>query len=426
MSKTLPPGVPVKNGKPDLPAGIRLRGKKLFVDKARTIEGQLYRFTATCDNYYDAVTKAADFVKKLDRIEKGDVEDVPSRNFDWTLDKALREIIKKPTPIGWANIASQDKVEGHIRQAERFFGTNRLLRSLVKKDMEDFAEHLMASGNSNATVNRKMTSLSKLLGFAEDQSLDERTQKKLYKKINFPPKLTEYSKERRIFRLDPEAGIDEEKEILSYFRRGGDVDGYDVTAFGLDTGLRNSEIWGLHRDDINFTQKYLEVRGVYVATIKRRKTKGGKPRVVPLTERAVEILKRRLMSHGDSPFPFDNSWIDRKWDRMKLDLKKLDNEPEYELFTFYCTRHTCCTRLLQRGVDPIRVQKWMGHKDLTTTLRYLHLIHKDLDEARDVLEQPSVVPKKDASALVSELVETLKEEGGQDAIKQLKTLLDQL
>ena len=26
-----------------------------------------------------------------------------------------------------------------------------------------------------------------------------------------------------------------------------------------------------------------------------------------------------------------------------------------------------------RGIDPRTVQKWMGHRDLTTTLRYAHV-----------------------------------------------------
>ena len=36
-------------------------------------------------------------------------------------------------------------------------------------------------------------------------------------------------------------------------------------------------------------------------------------------------------------------------------------------------RHAFCSHGLMMGVDPRTMQKWMGHKDLATTLRYAHV-----------------------------------------------------
>ena len=36
-------------------------------------------------------------------------------------------------------------------------------------------------------------------------------------------------------------------------------------------------------------------------------------------------------------------------------------------------RHAFCSHALMRGIDPRTVQKWMGHRDLTTPLRYAHV-----------------------------------------------------
>ena len=37
-------------------------------------------------------------------------------------------------------------------------------------------------------------------------------------------------------------------------------------------------------------------------------------------------------------------------------------------------RHAFCSHALMQGIDPRTVQKWMGHKDLNTTLRYAHVL----------------------------------------------------
>ena len=36
-------------------------------------------------------------------------------------------------------------------------------------------------------------------------------------------------------------------------------------------------------------------------------------------------------------------------------------------------RHAFCSHTLLQGIDPRTVQKWVGHKDLKTTLGYAHV-----------------------------------------------------
>lgn len=46
-------------------------------------------------------------------------------------------------------------------------------------------------------------------------------------------------------------------------------------------------------------------------------------------------------------------------------------------------RHTYATSLLRRGVDIHVVQRPIGHSNITTTIRYLHLCDADLADAVD-------------------------------------------
>jgi integrase len=59
--------------------------------------------------------------------------------------------------------------------------------------------------------------------------------------------------------------------------------------------------------------------------------------------------------------------------------------------TFQQLRHTFCSHVQMQDVPPIEVQKWMGHKDLRTTLRYSHTSasHEKASMARFSYESPA-------------------------------------
>jgi site-specific recombinase XerD len=54
---------------------------------------------------------------------------------------------------------------------------------------------------------------------------------------------------------------------------------------------------------------------------------------------------------------------------QKLGLKR---------FGFHRLRHTFATEYLRRGGDVVRLSRTLGHTQITTTMRYLHLLTEDL------------------------------------------------
>ena len=56
----------------------------------------------------------------------------------------------------------------------------------------------------------------------------------------------------------------------------------------------------------------------------------------------------------------------------------------------HALRHTCASRLIQRGVGVALVQSVLGHKTLSMTMRYAHLAPTNLTDAMKVLEQGTV------------------------------------
>ncbi len=49
-------------------------------------------------------------------------------------------------------------------------------------------------------------------------------------------------------------------------------------------------------------------------------------------------------------------------------------------------RHTFCTRLHQKGIEPFTIKGLAGHKSLNTTMKYIKIENKEEIDAIDRLE----------------------------------------
>jgi len=57
---------------------------------------------------------------------------------------------------------------------------------------------------------------------------------------------------------------------------------------------------------------------------------------------------------------------------LRRAFRKAVKNSGIEHFRFHDLRHTFGSRLAQRGVDLFTISRLMGHKDVNTTMRYLH------------------------------------------------------
>ncbi|WP_338666613.1 tyrosine recombinase XerC [Pseudodesulfovibrio methanolicus] len=136
------------------------------------------------------------------------------------------------------------------------------------------------------------------------------------------------------------------------------------------SGLRISEAIGLDLNDVD--SDVIRVTG-----------KGSKERIVPLSDAAVERI-RRYMSQRHA-FLKDNyaeqalflssragKRLDRRQaNRIVAKLAKLAGLPK-DVHP-HMLRHSFATHMLEAGADLRSVQELLGHENLTTTQRYTHL-----------------------------------------------------
>ena len=164
------------------------------------------------------------------------------------------------------------------------------------------------------------------------------------------------------------------REVVKGFLHLDKIDHWGATAILIDTGFRTGELWRVTSEHVDLNR----------GCITLWQTKSGKPRTVPMTARVQEITSRRMRHYPTGPlFPEGSKeWYRNGWDRVRQLMHK-ENDPE---FVPHALRHTCCSRLVQRGVPLTHVQAWMGHKTIQTTMRYAHLMPHDLFTAVAVLE----------------------------------------
>ena len=158
------------------------------------------------------------------------------------------------------------------------------------------------------------------------------------------------------------------------------------------TGMRRSEVAHLKIADIDSERMMIRVdRG-----------KGGKSRDLPLTPALLETLReywrwrkpqlylfpsRSRRCRADQPISDKTLWIACREATRHAQLRKR--------VTPHTLRHSWATHLLEGGTDLRTIQVLLGHGDLETTAKYLHLSAKHLHAVRNPVESIALSNVKD-------------------------------
>lgn len=153
----------------------------------------------------------------------------------------------------------------------------------------------------------------------------------------------------------------------------------------FSTGLRVSELTKLNRDKIDLDRREFGIIG-----------KGGKARVVFLSQRATDWLIKYLNERDDH---FKPLFIHHKGlmnpvtpdEKMRLTprsvqrmIKKYSHKMKLPIeVTPHVMRHSFATDLLNAGADIRSVQEMLGHKNISTTQIYTHVTNKQLREIHE-------------------------------------------
>ena len=132
---------------------------------------------------------------------------------------------------------------------------------------------------------------------------------------------------------------------------------WPIVVFAIETGMRRSEILGLTWENTS-----LERQLTYLPL-----TKNGTSREVPLSTKAVDILRdQRSRQDTPTPFPVNANAFRLAWERLRKRADLCD-------LRFHDLRHEAISRFFELGLSIPEVALISGHKDAKMLFRYTHL-----------------------------------------------------
>jgi len=259
----------------------------------------------------------------------------------------------------WVNSRSNIKLQANAQLVIDHLGEDLNIKEINAEKIRGLMKHFTDLGNSGGTINRKMSTLSVMLTYAEDQGLLETTPR--------VPRRREA--DHRVRFMTP----DEEAAALAYCEHHGQLALADFIAIAIDTGFRKNEVLKLNLADC--VDNY--------AVLHAGSTKSGKARSVPLTRRVRAIVEKRKALKYTKLFPdLSDPMLRKRWDSLRDYMGKTEDIQ----FVIHMLRHTCASRLAQSGKNATFIQNWMGHSSIMVTQRYMHLAPRALEDGLEALE----------------------------------------
>jgi len=265
----------------------------------------------------------------------------------------------KPSEVRSKNIIFENHLEPR-------FGP-MTLDKIVTPEVASFRADLVAIPLSKKRINNILAVLSKPMKYAVDCEL-----------ISKAPRIGMFKVERpEIVAWD----FDQYVRILAAAKAESE-EWYAGTCLAGEAGLRVGEIKALRwREDVDMVAKTITIN--FQTRNKETTTpKGRTRRTIPMTARLHEALKRMsVIREGLVVRNFDGTA--KTDDQADKAMGRICRRAKLPRRLFHTLRHTFGTHAALFGVNPWRLQAWLGHKRIDETMLYVHVAEahpRDLPE----------------------------------------------
>jgi site-specific recombinase XerD len=254
---------------------------------------------------------------------------------------------------------------GYLRMW-RFFVEERQVLEVVdlkRQHVLDYVDKRLDEGYSITGVNKDLRDLRSFLFFLLDEGYTLPQSLLRIPCLKQPEPLPRYLTDEQVGKLREgfEREIRESK-LESHLRLA--LLGRAAFYLLWQGGMRLGEVEELRLEDLDLVQKRLSVQD----------GKGRKDRTVYLPETAIHALQEYLaVRGGGTPGSGDHVFLYRnaplRKDLIRGRLNAIGDKVGVKVFP-HRLRHTCATQLLNAGCRVTSIQRFLGHKELSSTMIY--------------------------------------------------------
>lgn len=243
---------------------------------------------------------------------------------------------------------------------------NVQMKALQKHQVQEIVTKRIAQGMAQNTASVFVTYWNALVNYC------------VRKKLSPGPKLDRVQSKRTRFRV---ITVEEEAAMSAatcphaqYPGKNPNTDAMrqdnqDILVCLLHLGARINEAQNLRWVDIDFEQN----------TILVHRLKRGDDCLLVMTAALRAVMERRYKSRDAKwvfPTKANNPRTNTGW--VKTIAARAGISLDAGKITSHTFRHSCATRLLRAGMDITKVQKFLGHKCISSTLVYLHALPSEV------------------------------------------------
>ena len=243
------------------------------------------------------------------------------------------------------------------------------LADVKRQHLLDFIDQRLAAGYAASGINADLRNFHGFLRFLQEQGYPVAQSLLRLPGLKQPEPLPKFLTDEQVrwLRDDFEARVAQAKDL----RRRRDAL-LDRAAFYLlwQSGMRLGEVEELRLEDLDLAGRRLAVR----------LSKGLKDRFVYMTDTTIRAVREYLEVRGPGPtdhvFLFRNQPLckDLLRDRVQAAGKRVGVK-----VSPHRLRHTAATQLLNAGCPVTSIQKFLGHKNLNTTMGYARAHDKTVE-----------------------------------------------
>jgi len=222
----------------------------------------------------------------------------------------------------------------------------------TRKDAVKYVDRLLREQKKAATIRNILFAIKHYFQF-NGKELDLKGPRPRVKQVDF---LTVMEAKSLLYKID-------------------NIRDYSMVLVMLYGGLRASEVCNLDREDIDFEE----------FTIAVRNTKNRVDRTVMVTEKCIKAIEQYLATRIDTDKTLFVSRKKRRISRGQIYrlVKKYalmanlriykENGVTKTKVSPHTLRHTAATNLIANDCDVVVVQQHLGHKDIQSTMKYVHV-----------------------------------------------------